>query len=145
LDASIHLHDLYFGYFRNIGNNALGQREALREIVQVSRCCHHHRLRGAVVNQRHRHLDRQRAGLPPPCARPEGEPRMPARRVHYSAAGRMRRARSACASYSTCHSDGPFEGLTCTAVTLYSGQFVAQSEKSVVTTFACVVGWWKVV
>jgi hypothetical protein len=40
---------------------------------------------------------------------------------------------------------GPFDGEICTAVTLYSGQFVAQSEKSVVMTFACVVGWWKVV
>jgi hypothetical protein len=36
--------------------------------------------------------------------------------------------------------DGPFEGETCTAVTLYSGQLVAQSEKSVVMTLACVVG-----
>ena len=35
--------------------------------------------------------------------------------------------------------------MTCTAVTLYSGQLVAQSEKSVVTTFTCVVGWWNVV
>jgi len=34
---------------------------------------------------------------------------------------------------------------TSTAVTLYSGQFVAQSEFSVVTTFAPVTGWWKVV
>ena len=35
--------------------------------------------------------------------------------------------------------------VTCTAVTLYSGQFVAQSEFSVVTTLAPVTGWWKVV
>jgi hypothetical protein len=35
--------------------------------------------------------------------------------------------------------------VTSTAVTLYSGQFVAQSELSVVTTFAPVTGWWKVV
>ena len=34
---------------------------------------------------------------------------------------------------------------TCTAVTLYSGQFVAQSEFSVVTTLAPVTGWWNVV
>ena len=39
-----------------------------------------------------------------------------------------------------CHSVGPFAGATCTAVTLYSGQFVAQSAKSVVTTLACVIG-----
>ena len=48
-------------------------------------------------------------------------------------------------SYSSCHSDGPLDGMTCTAVTLYSGQLVAQSENSVVTTFTCVSGWWKVV
>jgi hypothetical protein len=36
-------------------------------------------------------------------------------------------------------------GNTWTAVTLYSGQFVAQSELSVVTTLICVSGWWKVV
>jgi hypothetical protein len=35
--------------------------------------------------------------------------------------------------------------VTCTAVTLYSGQLVAQSEFSVVTTLAPVTGWWKVV
>jgi hypothetical protein len=34
---------------------------------------------------------------------------------------------------------------TCTAVTLYSGQLVAQSEFSVVTTLAPLTGWWNVV
>ena len=57
----------------------------------------------------------------------------------------IRRRLRACSSYSSCHSVGPFEGETCTAVTLYSGQLVAQSEYSVVTTLACVSGWWKVV
>ena len=33
-----------------------------------------------------------------------------------------------CASYSSCQSVGPLDGDTCTAVTLYSGQLVAQSE-----------------
>ena len=36
-------------------------------------------------------------------------------------------------------------GATWTAVTLYSGQLVAQSEFSVVTTLAPVTGWWNVV
>ncbi len=49
------------------------------------------------------------------------------------------------ALYSSCQSVGPLEGSTCTAVTLYSGQLVAQSEKSVVITLAWVSGWWKVV
>src|SRR5688572_17682534 len=38
-----------------------------------------------------------------------------------------------------------FATPTWTAVTLYSGQLVAQSEFSVVTTFAPVTGWWNVV
>ncbi len=44
-----------------------------------------------------------------------------------------------------CQSDGPLVRRTCTAVTLYSGQLVAQSEKSVVMTLAPVFAWWKVV
>ncbi len=39
-----------------------------------------------------------------------------------------------------CHSDGCVTRVTCTAVTLYSGQLVAQSELSVVTMFAPVIG-----
>src|SRR6056300_1036967 len=35
---------------------------------------------------------------------------------------------AAWALYCSCQSVGPFDGLTCTAVTLYSGQLVAQSE-----------------
>src|SRR3546814_1982752 len=35
-----------------------------------------------------------------------------------------------------CHSEGCDTRITCTAVTLYSGQLVAQSELSVVTTLA---------
>ena len=55
----------------------------------------------------------------------------------YSAAstgGATLRESSAISRYRSCHSVGPLEGETCTAVTLYSGQFVAQSELSVVTT-----------
>jgi hypothetical protein len=65
----------------------------------------------------------------------------------YSPAGTtsIRRFSADSARYSTCQSDGPFEGDTCTAVTLYSGQLVAQSEYSVVTTLAWVNGWWNVV
>ena len=46
---------------------------------------------------------------------------------------------------SRCHSEGCATGITCTAVTLYSGQLVAQSEFSVVTTLAPDSGKWKVV
>ena len=44
-----------------------------------------------------------------------------------------------------CHSEGVPALRTCTAVTLYSGQLVAQSLFSVVTTFAPDSGWWNVV
>ena len=52
----------------------------------------------------------------------------------------MRRLLSAMSRYCSCHSLGPLEGEIWTAVTLYSGQLVAQSELSVVTTLACVNG-----
>src|SRR5262245_14743997 len=61
----------------------------------------------------------------------------------YSAASTTpatRRLLRVSSSYCSCHSVGPFDGAICTAVTLYSGQFVAQSEKSVVITLACVSG-----
>ena len=70
---------------------------------------------------------------------------MPAR---YSAATRgfsirlFSRSRS---SHSPCHSEGRLDGFTCTAVTLYSGQLVAQSEFSVVMTLAPLTGKWNVV
>src|SRR5581483_1174997 len=44
-----------------------------------------------------------------------------------------------------CHADGCVTRTTSTAVTLYSGQLVAQSEFSVVTTLAPESGKWKVV
>ena len=44
-----------------------------------------------------------------------------------------------------CHSEGWLTRVACTAVTLYSGQFVAQSELSVVITFAPDSGKWNVV
>ena len=47
--------------------------------------------------------------------------------------------------YCSCHSDKRFARRTSTAVTLYSGQLVAQSENSVVTTLAPVMAWWNVV
>jgi hypothetical protein len=52
---------------------------------------------------------------------------------------------SARASNSFCHSERCVAGAICTAVTLYSGQLVAQSLYSVVTTLAPVSGLWNVV
>src|SRR5260370_25831666 len=53
------------------------------------------------------------------------------------------RARSAWARF--CHASFWLTSTTSTAVTLYSGQLVAQSEFSVVTTLALVSGKWNVV
>ena len=76
-------------------------------------------------------------------AREPTQPRR-SRARHYSAATSVlspirlfSRSRS---SHSSCHSEGWLEGVTCTAVTLYSGQLVAQSEFSVVMTLAPVTG-----
>ena len=63
--------------------------------------------------------------------------------IAYSAASirlAMRRLCSDNSRYCSCHLLGPLVDDTCTAVTLYSGQLVAQSEFSVVTTLACVIG-----
>src|SRR5450631_712007 len=57
-----------------------------------------------------------------------------------SAPSAIRRLCSACSRYRSCQSVGPLEREICTAVTLNSGQLVAQSEKSVVTTLTCVEG-----
>src|SRR5690606_37576377 len=66
-----------------------------------------------------------------------------------SAPARAWRRNSSCSSVKAskfcCHSDSFVTLCACTAVTLYSGQFVAQSELSVVTTLAPDSGWWNVV
>src|SRR5262249_29903383 len=126
------------------------QREADCEILEILWGRHHHRVSAAVIGERDGGLLRDhalaccRAVSAPAAAGNRGE-----RRCHgYSAASTtvvMRRLLRASSSYCSCHSVGPFEGAICTAVTLYSGQFVAQSEKSVVITLACVSGWWNVV
>ena len=48
--------------------------------------------------------------------------------IHFAGTASTRRLFSVSSRYSSCHSLGPLVGVTCTAVTLYSGQFVAQSE-----------------
>ena len=70
--------------------------------------------------------------------------------ANHSSAAQRRAARSgATRSDGTAVDTGPLFTLkrarTSTAVTLYSGQLVAQSECSVVTTLAPVTGWWNVV
>jgi hypothetical protein len=57
----------------------------------------------------------------------------------------MRCCRPVNSRWRFCHAEGSLTRTTSTAVTLYSGQFVAQSEFSVVTTLAPESGKWKVV
>src|SRR5690554_5569272 len=62
----------------------------------------------------------------------------------YTGSGSLRRSSLYC-RYCFCHGDNSVAWLTCTAVTLYSGQSVAQSANSVVITLAPVCGMWNVV
>ena len=109
---------------------------------------HHHGMRGAGIGKRDRRLLRHHAArrqAVPPSRRARREIWVTGGRAatRYSAASSrpaMRRLWRASALYSFCQSVGPLDGPTCTAVTLYSGQLVAQSEKSVVMTLACVFG-----
>src|SRR5438552_1134848 len=74
---------------------------------------------------------------------PQGEDRT---REHHSAGTSgltsMRLFSRSRSSHSSCQPEGRFDSVTCTAVTLYSGQLVAQSEYSVVMTLVPVTGWW---
>src|SRR6266700_4117408 len=131
--------------------DAFAEAEADRKVLEIMRRRHHHGIGAAIIGQRDRRLlwHKPCAALDAPAA-PGPAVDHTDRFVHppHSAAsttGRMRREWRACSSYAFCQSDGPFDGEICTAVTLYSGQLVAQSEYSVVITLACVSGWWKVV
>ena len=79
----------------------------------------------------HRHLFRNGARAARPFVTAPGSTYDAAdwfRQRHFAGTASMRRLRWVSSRYSSCHSLGPFDGDTCTAVTLYSGQFVAQSE-----------------
>src|SRR5690606_9138139 len=115
----------------------LRQGEAGRKILKIGGRRHHYRGGRAVEDEGDRPLLGQDAGdIPIPLAANgetgHGGGRGSGDRDHrHSAAGATRCARSRCRRYSSCQSLGPLESETCTAVTLYSGQLVAQSEKSV--------------
>ncbi len=99
-------------------NNAFRQTEADGEILEVGGRRQHHRVADAVVLEGDRRLFRQVVG--PACS--IAPYRLPGDWLH-----------------------APTSRDTCTAVTLYSGQLVAQSELSVVITLAPDSGKWKVV
>ena len=105
--------------------------EAQREVFQVGRRRQHHRIGAAVIGERDRRLLRDRAHTTRCLATTPGGAHDAADRLghrHLAGTASMRRLRRVSSRYSSCHSLGPFDGDTCTAVTLYSGQFVAQSE-----------------
>ncbi len=49
------------GNLIDIGNDALGQAESNRKILNVGRRSHHHRMRGAAIGKSDRHLFRHDA------------------------------------------------------------------------------------
>ena len=113
------------------GDDSLGQREADGEILQIGRRAHHHRVGLAVEGDGERGFLRHvaRGAGHPRAVAPDGRGQCAERRGTQSAASaRMCRLCSDCAAYWRCHSLGPLLGVICTAVTLYSGQLVAQSE-----------------
>ena len=116
------------------GDDALGQGEADGEVLEISRRRHHHGVGAAVIGEGDRHLlgDSALAGALPVAAISEAPDAATALVIAL-----LRRLDRGCdpaglacarASYSSCHALGPLDGETCTAVTLYSGQLVAQSE-----------------
>ena len=149
LDALLMLDRLAVEDVVDGGDQALIEGKADGEILEVGRARHHHGIGAAVEDERDRRLlghgalaGREDAiapgeagnageaaviGRDPPAATP------PIGRsgAHRGSLGRSRAMRRDClakASYSSCHCVGPLDGMTCTAVTLYSGQLVAQSE-----------------
>lgn len=146
--ADVEIGDEEVADFVHAGDDAFGQGEADREIFEVGRRRHHDDVGFGAIGDRHRQLRRHRlarhrrtAAADPHDARcgSEGRPLLLAggsgRRsaIHapagYSAASTAtRRVWRRNWSASSCHCDQRLVGRTCTAVTLYSGQFVAQSE-----------------
>src|SRR6478736_8885879 len=142
--------------------DAFAESEAEREVPQVRRCGQHHGVRDAVELQRDRHFFGepvvQLAAL---AVAPSHHRRLASTlerhrcevvTLHLAATvsfAKRRSSSSACILSkrlcSRCHWDGCVTGMTCTAVTLYSGQLVAQSELSVVITLAPDSGKWNVV
>ncbi|OWK19489.1 hypothetical protein AJ88_42275 [Mesorhizobium amorphae CCBAU 01583] len=103
VDAGAKIFDLDRLDLVRSGNDALGQREAECEIIEIGRARHHHRMRRAGEGERHRRLLRHHAVR---GRRPAGAVRQPrylrrcfaARGQDYSAAssGAIRRLWRAC-------------------------------------------------
>src|SRR3977135_27406 len=146
-----------------VRHQALTQGEADRVVLEIRGRRQHHHVRHVVIDERDRHLlGHQVGGVCERAARPtlDGEFRAHrgrhlrlrhrARASLQAGARSCRRRRAGCgrarsASARFSHASFWFTSTTSTAVTLYSGQLVAQSEFSVVTTLALVSGKWNVV
>src|SRR5690606_454640 len=153
-----------------LADDALGQRKAQREVFQIAGRGQHGGVADAAVFERDGrflgHLVPLRGGVRGAAAHAHHGGVGAARARHggrslavhghvylppsTASAPRFRSRSSFCCTsvnrdHWRCHSDGWDTRITCTAVTLYSGQFVAQSELSVVTTLAPDSGKWNVV
>ena len=113
----------------------LVEPETQREVLEIAGRRHHHTGRRPVDYER----DGRLLGHHADASRPTLRRPTPAWRWQRARDHVVRPTASAPVSATR------RAGETCTAVTLYSGQLVAQSENSVVTMFARVTGWWKVV
>jgi hypothetical protein len=132
-DAGIVLDDFELADVGGGSDEAFGEAEAERKVLEILRRCHHHRIGTAIIAQRDGgFLGNDAFAGGEALTAPDRAVNRGRRLAHrYSAASTvaaMRRLLRANSSYFSCHSVGPFDGATCTAVTLYSGQLVAQSE-----------------
>ena len=116
-------------------DDAFGQAEAEGEVLEVGRRRHHHRMGRAVIAEARPRVSSGIARTP--CAhRVAAERGARDARTGGGSCGSLRRrhGRDAAATARRARRTppatrvGPFDGVTCTAVTLYSGQLVAQSE-----------------
>src|ERR1700749_4332681 len=122
LDALGMFDDFDLGDLIRRSDHAFRQREADGEIFQILRRRHHDGIGRTPISEGDGRFLRHDPRAVRDAASADDETR------DFHSAGSawtMRRLCSACAPYSRCQSVGPLEGETFTAVTLYSGQFVA--------------------
>ena len=118
--------------------NTLGQAEPQAQVFQVRRGGHHNHVGDAVVHQGDRHLGDDGIAIHQHLAlSPGAADNIVGGALQLGAASASnccwRRSNRRCRA---CQAEGSVTRVTCTAVTLYSGQLVAQSELSVVITLA---------
>ena len=130
-------------HFFALSNNSFGKAEAKRKIFQIGRGGQHHGVGNAVVLESDRHFLRYRIEAGWAVWSRHRKLNL----GHHAVPTPVNSCRCFLSSraFRFCHSEGWSTRTNCTAVTLYSGQLVAQSELSVVITLAPDSGKWKVV